>query len=364
MISPKDILYLFSGGSSNSNQEKSLGGSVSSYQVPGSVNNLFPNIDESQQSTGILDYKCFYVFNNSLVNIFDNVNIYIENNLSILPILTLGVKKTNSIQEIVITGSITGGFIILGISNLQTYKISYSGSPISYGAEIENALNNLLENISVVVLTTFTSNIQKHQITFVGPFGFRAQDSIVVIQNSLISSGQSIPQIQSNYISIGSPVNTQAGNVLSTYNAPEGVTFFDTNKDVSVEIGTLLPGDYFPVWIRRNVPAGTPPIVSAMGEFKVDVFARPTTTSTSSSTTSSTSTSSTSSTSTTSTSSTSSTTSTTTTSSPVGCVYMINSINFNFSADIANNGYNYSNVTFNSGSAPAAIAWKALSTGY
>ena len=59
-IAATDIVYRLSGGASNSSPGASLGGAKSSIAVN---NTLFDNVTSSEASSGLIDYRCFYVHN-------------------------------------------------------------------------------------------------------------------------------------------------------------------------------------------------------------------------------------------------------------------------------------------------------------
>ena len=93
MINSSDILFMYSGGTTNTSPDLSLGGPSSVYSIPFSINNLFDNSDVNIEGNNSIDYKCFYVFNNSNQNIFKNLKICFSNQKDSPVQLHLFVRK-------------------------------------------------------------------------------------------------------------------------------------------------------------------------------------------------------------------------------------------------------------------------------
>lgn len=71
-ISPENIQFFLSGGSSNNNPNSSLGGAISNYLVTGLLNNIFSDVTSDEASEGKVDYRCVYVKNaNSSDSLYD-----------------------------------------------------------------------------------------------------------------------------------------------------------------------------------------------------------------------------------------------------------------------------------------------------
>lgn len=63
-IVPSDIKFLFSGGAANSSPALSIGGAVSSVQVPdATLHALFPAFSGAQAEAGFRRYRCIYIKN-------------------------------------------------------------------------------------------------------------------------------------------------------------------------------------------------------------------------------------------------------------------------------------------------------------
>lgn len=78
-IAASDLHLRFSGGSSNSDPNASLGGAKSSTSVTdNSDNNLFDDVSGSESSAGDIEYRCLYVHNNHGTLTAQNTRIYIS----------------------------------------------------------------------------------------------------------------------------------------------------------------------------------------------------------------------------------------------------------------------------------------------
>ena len=63
-IASSDILFMHSGGSSNSDPNASIGGAISSTEIPNSqINNLFDNVSGDEAIAGESEYRCIYIKN-------------------------------------------------------------------------------------------------------------------------------------------------------------------------------------------------------------------------------------------------------------------------------------------------------------
>ena len=280
MLNPNDILFLYSGGTTNSNPDLSLGGEISAYEVPISINNLFPDADENQQLTGFTDYKCFYVYNSSETDEISNVQVYIDDVRDNPVQVSLGLRLTNDVQRITISGVVVSGDVTFAVGTKTTSPINYTGNPETFGIEIQNALNSLEGISGVTVLTSYTNTFQRHQVTFTGTLSNRLVDTITVVSNNLITDVSINPAIQISKISAGGPINSTTVTVGSATTRPRGITFYQTSRSIKKTIGTLQPLEYFAVWIRRIVPAGALPSALSGANFKMKgtVFNNTTTT--------------------------------------------------------------------------------------
>ena len=75
-----DIQYRLSGGSSNTDQNASLGGVKSSTSVGAGLHNLFDIVSSAEASTGDTEYRCVYIHNNHGTLTMQTSKIWIATN--------------------------------------------------------------------------------------------------------------------------------------------------------------------------------------------------------------------------------------------------------------------------------------------
>ena len=77
-VTAEDIQLYYSGGPTNADPNKSLGGPISSYAVPsGQLNNLFDDVSEVESGTGDVEYRCVYIKNTNPTSSLNNVVVWI-----------------------------------------------------------------------------------------------------------------------------------------------------------------------------------------------------------------------------------------------------------------------------------------------
>lgn len=91
-IGSNDISFFLSGGTSNSNPNLSLGGSASNTPVLGTVNSLFADLSSEEAANGKVDYRCFYVYNESSTEYLYNATAHIETQTSGGSTVKIGVS--------------------------------------------------------------------------------------------------------------------------------------------------------------------------------------------------------------------------------------------------------------------------------
>ena len=111
MIQSTDITFVFSGGASNFNPLLSIGGDPSSIEIGNIGNNLFNSLDDTQLQKGIVDYRCFYIFNQSEFDTYFFPKIFVINNSECF--LQIGQNLVDELQIITISGSPTSGSFVI-----------------------------------------------------------------------------------------------------------------------------------------------------------------------------------------------------------------------------------------------------------
>lgn len=260
MITDTDISIVYSdgqigGSGTNCLPQNSLGGDPSNCPVTTTINNLFESLTTEQTQEGRIDYRCFYIFNDSLTEDLPNSSIFFNNQYNAPAQLQIGVNTFDDVQKITIATSPVSGTIKITFDAVETSAITLGGSISTNQTNIANALNALASLSGVTVLGADFGTYQTYTLTFSGADGNRFQPQVSVSNNSLSGSPSITVQKSVN----GSPINTVAPVVVSGLNAPAGINFYSTDPDNRKIIGTLKSGEGFPIWIKRVVPSGSNP---------------------------------------------------------------------------------------------------------
>ena len=249
-----DVLFVYSGGASNNNPLRSLGGIVSLHQIQGSINNLFPNITDDQSENGYIDYRCFYLKNNALTNTFYGATAWVEEVSGGSSVL-LGISAITDQQKVAINGPIGGGSLTLSYEGTN-FVVNYDPDSAVWAQNFEDAMNALSNLSGVSIVATPTGQDELFNITFGGDNVNRLQGLLVLEANNLIPANA---VTITKYIA-GGPINTQAPIIATPATVPANVTFASYTTAVPLTVGTILPGDATPFWIKRTTAAGVSPM--------------------------------------------------------------------------------------------------------
>lgn len=249
-IQSSDISFLLSGGSSNQNPNLSLGGAPSTTPVIGSLNSLFSDVDAAAATSGLVDYRCFYVLNKSASETLYSASVHVHVQSTGGSYAELGIASATEVQQVQISGNPTSGALAMRLGD-KNFSASWGGSA-------SNFLGDLLYSLSSAGLGDISvgySYGSSHLFTmyFLGSLNNRAQPLMEVTSNGLSPSAVVAISRQTQ----GSPINSTAPLIATASTAPAGVTFSQTSPSLKLSIGSLGPGDSFPVWVRRTTPAGT-----------------------------------------------------------------------------------------------------------
>lgn len=247
-----DINIVYSGGVQNTEADNSLGGYPSPISIESEEqNNLFDDVSARETTRGHTDYRCFYVFNDSL-DLKYNVDIYYEYLNNIGATIQLGILLQNEVRNLEFTTIPTGGTFTITVQGLKSGTITWDSDPNEVASRIENALKEVTDCTVEVI----NSGEFYYKITFKGILGNKALSSMSITDNNLTPSGSITPTIQQ--ITIGSPINTIAPDTGFENIVPSGVPFYTVTSPLN--IGTLNAAEGFPVWIKRTVSAGFEPV--------------------------------------------------------------------------------------------------------
>ena len=273
MIQASDINFYYSdgqtgGAGNNCLPENSLGGDPTNCKITSTINNLFESLTTEQAQEGRVDFKCFYIFNDSYTDTLPGIDIYFDNQLDGNPELSMGINISNDVQQITIAASVASsvGHMVLGFDTLLTGNINNTSSVGVFATNIQTQLNNLetLSNVSVVG-QDFTS-YQVYTITFSGQDGNRYQPIITLNTNSLLGS----PAIEIAKLVNGSPINSIAPVIVSPLDPPAGINFTSSSAVDRIALNVLKSLDGFPVWVKRVVPVNAAASDSSGATFKLE----------------------------------------------------------------------------------------------
>ena len=176
MIQPTDIVFTFSNGSNgpnNSNPNLSLGSTPSAVNVGVSIENLFESLSTEDAQNGRIDYRCFYVFNDSASENLPSTAVYFDSQLNSTAQLNVGVSVANEQQKLTVSGVPSGGSIKLTYDGDETSAINYGGSPAQFATNIATQLNALAALSGITCVSTDFGSYSVYEINFTGDSGNR-----------------------------------------------------------------------------------------------------------------------------------------------------------------------------------------------
>jgi hypothetical protein len=259
-----EISMTLSGGLSNRNTNLSLGGFPSFHPVS---KGLFRNIAPGEQQ-GKMDYRCIYVFNQSVAYTLEATRIFIESQVPGGADVEIGAEFKTDVQRIVVTGTPSGGDMTLTyVSGEQSESVTanYHGNTEQWRANVEGALRSITGLEDVTVQVGQTSGVTMFTVLFTGSQNYRYHELLEVEDANLVGGTASVAKIQD-----GSPVNAVAPSVPSELSSPSGVQFLNADNSAPIQIGKLLPGDGLPVWIKRKTPRRVQPLTHDGFQLKVE----------------------------------------------------------------------------------------------
>ena len=261
MITNNDIVFVLSGGPSNTDPNASLGGEPSSHQVAPGMDNLFDDITDPQATQGRTDYRCFYIFNNSATDNFFNTALWIDSVTAGSGDIFLGLTLANDLQQIVVTGTITGGSLAITYES-STVTWNWSSSLTQWALNLQNALNTItnppLTGVAVTVSqlglnTTF-------QVQFAGNDANRYQP---LLTHGNINTLFGCTAVAITKIVDGGPINSIANTIDVATTVPFGINFSQPSMSSPIALGALRHTDGFPVWVQRSIAQGSGAVAGA-----------------------------------------------------------------------------------------------------
>lgn len=245
-------LYL-SGGSSNQDPNLSLGGepSITAVEIL-PENNLFSDITGTQSSEGNVDYRCFYITNDTGYD-YSDVVVYIFSEVANGATVALGVPVQNEIQSLKFLDNPQGGTFKLELDGSTTSNISFSFNNTTLASNIQTALRTLPAGEECTVAYSISEDA--FLVEFGGVQSAHRLPLITLADNQLTYSSPPIPTIYITLIQVGSPVNSTAIDIGNDTIAPSGVNF----STEPISIGRVKDTELFPVWVQRTIAPDSEP---------------------------------------------------------------------------------------------------------
>jgi len=251
-----DIVVTLTGGSNNTNPNLSIGGNPSSYPISGNINNLFDNISNEQALSGHEDYRCIYIFNNNSSESIFNTRLYINEFEGNESKIYVGLDFSPENQRITINGNVSGGFFIIGFkppnqATIEYRTVYFNSDPATWAENLKEQLLTIptIQDINITVSGTFSSRI--FDVSFQSIEDLRSHDLFLINYSSLIGTNISSSVTK---IVVGSPINSIPALLDASTTIPYNVTFYETNINNQLYVGTLYPEEGFPLWIKRTTP--------------------------------------------------------------------------------------------------------------
>lgn len=255
-LSDTDITFTFSGGGTNSNPDLSLGGDPSVQPIIGK--RLFNDVSEAQTKSGLVDYRCLYLHNDSAVDSLFAAQILVAYTVPGDVTVQLGFDFENERQNITVTNAtlLSGGSMTLtysDVSNQYDITVVFDASISVWATNLQSQLRTIpyLENVEVS--GSFSGPDAIFEVDFIGTAASRYHEPIVLKvggNNLLPSSTATISIVKAVN---GSPINHIANEIDVSTTAPNNIAF----TTLSSLIGDIRPLDSIPIWIKRIVPANS-----------------------------------------------------------------------------------------------------------
>lgn len=249
-LSTSQINFVYSGGSNNSDPSKSLGGNPSNIPILGQINNLFSNVSSAQSTEGKIDYRCFYIFNDSLTDTLHNASVFIIYQEPGGATVQLGLANTTDVQKIQITGIVTGGSLLIKYEDNQ-FVVNWGGSASSFAANLIAGLTSVNVKGVEIETTSVSNSSNSFSLSFKGDSNNRSHSLLVISQNNLIGT----TSVSIKKETEGEPINSVAPLIPTDSTPPARVNFYNTSLDNKLFLGNIGPGDGVPIWAKRTTLA-------------------------------------------------------------------------------------------------------------
>ena len=255
VVSASDISFVLSGGASNIDPNKSIGGNPSAQPILG--NTLFDNVSEDESDAGHVDHRCFYIFNDNLTETFFGTKIWIHSEVANGATVEIGFNIQDDLQTITIVGPLTGGTSTFTFDS-NNFNVAFNSDLATFGSNFATALNALSDlsevQVSASIFNTgLSSETRIFEILFQGNDGKRNQPQIALSSNGYTGAiSVTIAKLVE-----GGPINSIAPEIDVETTAPSGITFTYPTEIAPQLIGDLKALEGFPVWVKRTTDEET-----------------------------------------------------------------------------------------------------------
>jgi hypothetical protein len=265
------IAFKHSGGGANCEPCQDLGGAISTCDISAGLENLFHTVGPKLSRRGHEDYRCFYIQNASPTVTLRNMVIYFDGSGRQVPgkrggtYVAMGVKLQSEIQQIAVTAANppnNGEYFEISVPGyLPTFKVFYDPNITVWTGNFQTSIR-AVTGLSEVVVTstgtvpnvTFTVDFGGHDTrdsSILGQSQNRLIDLMSVTANTLLYGTATVTPLP---VQDGSPTNTIAEVIPTEITPPTGIVFNYYFRGNPVKVGSLQPGDFVPIWIRRTLP--------------------------------------------------------------------------------------------------------------
>lgn len=255
-ISSSAISFTLSGGSSNTDPDKSIGGDPSSQPILNK--RLFDDVTEDEAKKGHTDFRCFYVNNDSTTDNLYAVKCFIQTEVIGGANLELGFIMLDERQDVTIINgvNVTGGNFTLTYNDTggpQNFTVAHNSIISIWAANFQSAIRTIPNLSDVTVFGNQSGNNVVFEINFVGKAAKRWHEALTLNTNALVPATTiSIAKVVN-----GSPINAIAPLLDADSTTPNSVIFSKPLEASPIVIGDLRPLDSFPVWVKRVTAANS-----------------------------------------------------------------------------------------------------------
>lgn len=260
-----DIKLFYSGGAGNNDPDASIGGDISN--IPLTSTRIFDLVTSSQATSGVTDYRCMYFNNISEVDSLHNSIVYIESQTELGAEVTIGVESFDERQDVYVTNakSVSSGSFTMRHYDFFTdsdidFSVDMNPDISVWASNFQSAIRAVTGLDTVTVNASYYGTTAQFSVLFGGNVsGKRYYESLTLVSlsQSFLDVGSSLSVIE---VFKGSPKLKVAEEISSETTMPANISFIPTSMSSPINIGEFKAGEFFAVWVKRVVAAGTAPM--------------------------------------------------------------------------------------------------------